>query len=106
MGFVSKSSSESLAVTSPLSGSIFDLLSEVSLEVASRGAAVANAAVVGKSATSLAAGLGLLVVAAASRSLEMPLLVEGKKSVGASFDFCEAGEEAYKNINRINYCKN
>lgn len=87
IGFVSKSSSESLAVTSALSSSILDLLSEVSFEVASRGA-VDNAAVVGRSVISFV-GLGLLIMlAAASRSLEMPLLVEGKKSVGASFDFC------------------
>lgn len=52
MGFVSKSSSESLAVISPLSTSILDLLSEVSFEVTSRGCAVdkpAAAVVVGRS---------------------------------------------------------
>lgn len=50
MGFVSKSSSESLAVMSALSTSIFDLLSDVSFEVASRGCAADKTAdVVGKS---------------------------------------------------------
>jgi len=89
IGLVSKSSSESLAVTSPLSTSILDLLSEVSLEVASRAGAEEGGGITGRSPTSLVgAGLAEVEAVAASRSLEMPLLVEGKSPVGASFDFC------------------
>lgn len=92
MGLVSKSSSESLAVTSPLSISILDLLSEVSLEAEASGPlklVVGGGGITGRSATSLVgAGLAVAVAVAASRSLDTPLLVEGNSLGGASLDFC------------------